>query len=328
MNNIEFLESIYKKSINLESLTKEESLKILNFNNDDILLLLNTAYKIKKHFKGNKIQIQSILNAKSGFCSEDCHYCSQSCISKANIEKYPLTTTEKILEGAKFAKQNNAIRYCMALSSIRYSDSLIEKLAESIKEVKKQVDINICCSIGFLTEKQAIILKQAGLNRINHNLNTSRNNYPNICTTHTYEERIQNLKLCKKCGLEICCGGIVGLDETKEDIVNMLLDLKEINPESIPLNFLIPIKGTLFEGKGDYLTPYYCLKVLCLARFLYPNKDIRAAGGREFRLRTLQPLALYAVNSIFVSGYATTKGQKADEGLQMIQDLGFEIEQD
>ncbi len=320
------LENILNKALNKELLTKEECLSVLNFPNDDILLLLNDAFKVRKKFVGSKVHLQILENAKSGLCSEDCHYCSQSCISKAIIEKYPLKAISKIVENAKIAKKSNAVRFCMALSSIRYSDEIIQALAEAIKEVKKTVKISVCCSIGFLTESQAITLKKAGLDRINHNLNTSEKFYKNICTTHTYKERIENIKLCKSKGLEACSGGIIGLGESKEDIINMLLALKEIDPESIPLNFLIPVKGTPFENRGKELSPHYCLKVLCLARFLHPDKDIRVAGGREYNIRTLQPLSLYPANSIFVSGYLTTDGQKADEGIQMIKDLGFEIE--
>lgn len=321
-----FLDNIYQKSINNETLTKEECKQVLTWNNDDILLLLHTANKIKNKFKGKKIQIQTVLNAKSGFCTEDCHYCSQSCISKAIIEKYQLTDTENFIKGAKYAKENNAMRYCMVLSGIRFSDATIDKLAASIKEAKKAVNMPMCCSIGFLTEKQAKKLKDAGLDRINHNLNTSENFYPNVCGTHTYQERIDNIRLCKKMGFELCCGGIIGVGETIDDDIDFLLALKEFDPESIPLNFLIPIKGTLMENYQNTITPLYCLKILCLARFLHPTKDIRAAGGREYRIRTLQPLILYAANSIFVTNYATEKAQKVDEGLKMIQDLELEIE--
>lgn len=325
-NNSEFLQLIWQKSFKKEILTNQECLDILDFPDDEILSLLDTAFKIRKHFVGDKVHVQMLMNAKSGLCSEDCHYCSQSCVSKAQIEKHPLKAIEKIVEGARTAKKNNAIRYCMALSSIKYSDQTIGALAEAIKQVKEKVGINICCSLGFLTKTQAKKLKEAGLDRINHNLNTSQEHYSNICTTHKYEERIANIELCKAQGLEICSGGIVGLGENKKDIIDMLFALKKIDPASIPLNFLVPIKGTPFENKGKELNPHYCLKVLCLARFLHPDKDIRVAGGREYRLRTLQPLALYPANSIFVSGYLTTDGQPIDEGIQMIKDMGFSLE--
>lgn len=320
------LQAIKSKALRKEELTLEECMDVLAFPNDNILLLLHAAFEVRKHFVGDTVQVQMLMNAKSGHCSEDCHYCSQSCVSKADIEKYPLKSVEKIVEGAKIAKETNAIRYCMALSSIRYTDEVIDSLASAIKEVKDSIDISVCCSLGFLTDNQAKKLKQAGLDRINHNLNTSKDYYKEICTTHNYEERIENIKRCQALGLEVCSGGIIGLGEKKEDIVQMFRELHAINPNSVPLNFLVPVEGTPFEDKGKELDPLYCLKVLCLARFLLPDKDIRVAGGREYRLRTLQPLALYPVNSIFVSGYLTTDGQPADEGIQMIQDMEFELE--
>ena len=265
------------------------------------------------------------MNAKSGFCSEDCHYCAQSCISKATIAKYPLRSVQEIYNGAKIAKAKGAICYCMALSSIRYSGPMIEVLAKAIQKIKKELKIKVCCSLGFLTNEQAKKLKAAGLDRINHNLNTSREHYPNICTSHRYEERIKNIQLCQQNDLEICSGGIIGLGEKKEDIIHLLLALRKINPVSIPLNFLIPFTGTPFEDRGQDLTPHYCLKILCLARFLHPDKTIRVAGGREYHLRTMQPFALYPANSIFVSGYLNTDGQSADEGIQMIKDMGFTL---
>lgn len=320
------LKLIQEKAFKNEILTLQECLDVLDYPEDNLLLLLHAAFEVRKHFVGNKVHVQILMNAKSGLCSEDCHYCSQSCISKAEIEKYPLKAARKLIEGAKLAKKSDAIRYCLALSSVKYSDETIEALANAIKQIKNEVDISVCCSLGFLTEKQAEKLKKAGLNRINHNLNTSKKYYSKICTTHTYEERVKNIELCQSKGLEVCSGGIVGLGESKEDIIDMLLALKKINPESIPLNFLIPIKGTPFEDRGENLSPMYCLKVLCLARFLHPDKDIRVAGGRERNLRSLQPLALYPANSIFVSGYLTTGGQSADEGVQMIRDMGFDLE--
>jgi len=320
------MRNIKAKALNKLDLSPEECLHVLDYPNEEILLMLSTAYEVRKKFVGNKVQVQVIMNTKSGHCTEDCHYCSQSCLSKANIEAYPFKSIETIVNGAKEAKKSNAIRYCMALSGIKHTNKTIDILAKSIKEIKERVSMNVCCSIGFLTLAQAQTLKNAGLDRINHNLNTSANYYPNICTTHKYQERIKNIQTCKAAGLEICSGGIIGLGESKDDIINMLLELKEINPESIPLNFLMPIRGTPFENKGKHLTPQYCLKVLCLARFLNPDKDIRIAGGREHHLRSLQPLALYPANSIFVSGYLTTDGQPADKGMQMIKDMGFELE--
>ena len=318
------LEKIIDLSLEKKNLTREQCLTILNWPDEDILTLINAAYRVRKNFFENQVYIQRLTNAKSGYCSEDCSYCSQSSVSQAKIDKYPLIPVKKLLEEARLAYQQNAKRYCMALSGIKPSNRDIDKLCQAIRNIKAEINISLCCSLGFISTEQAQKLKDAGLDRVNHNLNTSRNFYPNICTTHSFDDRLNNLELCKNVGLEICSGGIVGQGESKDDIFDFMYSLKKIEPDSIPINFLMPIKGTPFEKKGTDLTPYYCLKVLILARFLFPDKDIRAAGGREYHLRSLQPLALYVINSIFVSGYLTIGGQSTEEALSMIQDVGFE----
>ena len=202
---------------------------------------------------------------------------------------------------------------------------------EYIIRKMKEEGTHLCCSIGFLTKKQALMLKEAGLDRINHNLNTSRSNYPNICTTHTYEQRVNNIHMLQDLGFEICSGGIIGMGESKEDVVDMLLDLKEINPEALPINFLIPIKGTPLQDRDtSNLTPEYCLKVLCLARLLVPTSDIRCAAGREIYFKGREKELLTVVNSIFASGYLTADGQGIQDTIKTITDAGFtcEVESD
>jgi biotin synthase len=189
------------------------------------------------------------------------------------------------------------------------------------------VGIEICTSLGFLTEEAARALKEAGVDRYNHNLNTSERFYPQICTTHTYQDRLQTLRNARAAGLELCCGAIFGMGESEEDIIDIAFALREAAADSIPINFLHPIPGTPLE-KVNYLTPLRCLAILCLLRFLNPRTEIRVAGGREFHLRSLQPLALYPANSIFVAGYLTTSGQAPEEAWRMIADMGFEVEQE
>lgn len=309
-----------------EILPRERCREVLNWPDGKVLSLLDAAYRVRHRYFGNMVHIQLLTNAKSGLCQEDCHYCAQSRISRADIEHYPLMSKEMLLKEALRARQMNAKRYCMALSGRRPSDSEIEKLCEIVAAIKANSSLSVCCSLGLLKEGQAQRLKAAGLDRVNHNLNTSERFYPRICTTHTYQERLLTLARCREAGLEICSGGIVGQGETDEDIIDLLLALRKVGAESIPLNFLIPIKGTAFEDRAKDLNPRRCLKVICLARFLIPDREIRVAGGREYHLRSLQPLSLYAANSIFVSGYLTTGGQSADEARQMIADLGFELE--
>ena len=195
----------------------------------------------------------------------------------------------------------------------------------------KEQGTHLCCSIGFLTEKQALMLKEAGLDRINHNLNSSRSYYHNICTTHTYEQRVNNIHMLQRLGFEICSGGIIGMGESKEDIVDMLLDLREIQPEALPINFLLPIPGTPLENADtSVLTPSYCMKVLCLARLMVPQSDIRCAAGREVYFKGREKELLSIVDSIFASGYLTADGQGISDTIKTITDAGFtyEIESD
>lgn len=185
-------------------------------------------------------------------------------------------------------------------------------------------DTQICCFYWISYRKAGFKLKEAGLNRINHNLNSSRRFYPNICTTHTYDQRINNIRMLKRIGFEMCCGGIIGMGESREDVADMLMDVKEINPESVPINFLLPIKGTRLADRDiSGLTPQYCLKVLCLARLLVPKSDIRCAAGREVYFKGIEPTLFKVVDSIFASGYLTADGQGIDDTIKMIENAGF-----
>ena len=209
---------------------------------------------------------------------------------------------------------------------MKFTDAEIEELAEKIRKMKEQ-GTHLCCSIGFLTEKQALMLKEAGLDRINHNLNSSRAYYHNICSTHTFEQRVANIKMLQGLGFEICSGGIIGMGESKEDVVDMLLELREIRPEALPINFLLPIPGTPLEHADmSALTTAYCMKVLCLARLLVPQSDIRCAAGREIYFKGEEKNLLRVVDSIFASGYLTAGGQGIKDTIQSIEDAGFTYE--
>ena len=304
---------------------RDEMRAVLNAPEEQLPELLAAAFRVRRHYFGKRVQIHVLMNAKSGLCPEDCHYCSQSSISKAPIDKYPILPREKLLEAAFKAKEAGAVRYCMVNSGRGPTQRETDEMAEVVQEIRSQVPISICCSLGLMNEEKLRILKQAGVRRINHNLNTSQKHHPNICTTHTYEDRVATVRNVKSVGLTACCGGIMGMGETDDDIMDLALALRELEVDSIPINFLHPIPGTPLEG-ANHLTPQRCLKVLCLLRFVNPSKELRVAGGREINLRSLQPLSLYPANSLFVNGYLTTPGQKASEAHRMIEDLGFEIE--
>ena len=304
-------------------ITREEALDILNLPDEELDTLISYAEKLRRKYKGNKVGIHLLTNARSGNCSQDCAYCAQSCRSSADIDKYRWVSDEKIYKDNDFVNEHHFARHCIGLSGMKFNDSEIEELAGKIRRMK-QTGTHLCCSIGFLTEKQAIMLKEAGLDRINHNLNSSRSFYKNICSTHTYDQRVDNIHMLQKLGFEICSGGIIGLGESKEDVVDMLFELKEINPEAVPINFLLPIKGTPLENKDTSgITTQYGLKVLSLARLLIPRSDIRCAAGREVYFKGEEKRLLSIVNSIFASGYLTENGQGVKDTIKTIEDAGF-----
>jgi biotin synthase len=247
-------------------------------------------------------------------------------VSEAKIDKYPLMAKETLLDGARRAREAGAKRYCMVTSGRGPTDEDIEHFCEVARAIREAFPLEICVSLGLMSEAQACKLKEAGVGWVNHNLNTSERYYPEICTTHTYQDRVETVRNVRKAGLLTCSGGIVGMGETDEDILDLAFAVRELGMDSIPVNFLHPVKGTPMEA-FRFLTPMKCLKVLCLFRLLNPASEIRAAGGREVNLRSVQPLVLYAANSIFVEGYLTTPGQEAAEAHRMIEEMGFEVEE-
>lgn len=307
-------------------LSREEAIEILNAPDENLDELIAWAEKLRRKYKGNHVSIHILTNARSGNCSQDCAYCAQSCRSKADIDKYKWVADEKLYADNDFVNEHHLSRHCIGLSGMKFTDSEIEELAEKIRKMKEQ-ETHLCCSIGFLTEKQALMLKEAGLDRINHNLNSSRAYYHNICSTHTFEQRVANIKMLQGLGFEICSGGIIGMGESKEDVVDMLLELREIRPEALPINFLLPIPGTPLEHADmSALTTAYCMKVLCLARLLVPQSDIRCAAGREIYFKGEEKNLLRVVDSIFASGYLTAGGQGIKDTIQAIEDAGFTYE--
>jgi biotin synthase len=307
---------------------REQALAALKIEDHDFSALFSAAWQVRYYFHGKRVNVQVLSNAKSGLCPEDCHYCSQSHVSQAEIARYPVKSCEVLVNEARAARKLSAGRFCMGLSGRTLTDSEVDVLCKAIQAIKAETNIPICCSLGFLSLEQARRLRAAGLDRVNHNLNTSERYYPSICTTHTFADRVRNLTTCREAGLEICSGGIIGQGESDEDIVDMLMTLQTIRPESLPVNFLIPVEGTPFSRMKNQLTPMRCLKVLAVTRLLHPTTEIRIAGGREWHLRSLQPMALFLADSIFVNGYLTEGGQSRDEAFGMIHDLGFEVEKD
>jgi len=316
-----------QKALNDEVLTRAECRDTLQTPNEDLLALLHAAFTVRSHYFGTTVRLQMLQNAKSGACQEDCHYCSQSAVSTAAIDRYNLVPQNQMIDGARRASASKAQRYCIVISGRSPLDREIDEIACAVRAIKQELPIQICCSLGLMNEAQAKRLKAAGVDRVNHNLNTSEAFHASICTTHTFQDRLATIRNARSAGLEICSGGIVGMGEADDDLIDLALALREVKPDSIPVNTLHPVAGTPLEG-CDRLTPQRCLNVLCLFRFLHPRTEIRIAGGREHNLRSLQPLALYAADSIFVNGYLTTPGTPAPEVWGMIRDLGFSIEVD
>lgn len=305
-------------------LTEAEGLDILSSSDDELLDLLAAAFRIRRRYFGKSVQLHFLINAKSGLCPEDCSYCSQSKVSEAEIPRYTILDREQLLEGARLAHEQQAKTYCIVISARRPSEREMQGIEEIVREIKSRYALKICTSLGLVTREQADRLKACGVDRVNHNLNTSRQYYRQICTTHTFEDRLETLRAVRSAGLEICSGGIIGMGEADQDIVRMALELWEIGVESIPVNFLIPINGTPLADSRR-LNPRSCLRVLALFRFANPDRELRIAAGRELHLGSLQALGLYPANSIFVGDYLTTKGQPPEADYRMIEELGFVV---
>ncbi len=302
-----------------------QALWILDGDDVELLPLLHAAYVPRRSRFGRKVMVHILDNVQSGLCPEDCGYCSQSRDSTAAIRKYPLKSDDEILAGAERAALAGASRYCMVLSGRGPSLERTRRLADIVRRVKQRFPIEVCLSVGILEEEHARLLADAGLDRLNHNLNTSEAHYAEICSTHDYADRVRTLVAAKKCGIQPCSGLIVGMGEASRDVVDVAFQLRELEVPSIPVNFLIPIEGNPIASDGT-LTPERCLRTLALMRLVNPRAEIRVAGGREGHLRALGPLALWPANSLFVEGYLTTRGDAVAETYRMIHDAGFEVE--
>ncbi|MCI0491891.1 MAG: biotin synthase BioB [Planctomycetes bacterium] len=307
-----------------EMLAAEEAVAVLECPDEQLLDLLAAVYRVRRQWFGNRVQLYFLMNAKSGLCPEDCGYCSQSKSSQAEIPRYNLLSREELLEGARVAAERQARTYCIVISARGPNEREMQAVTSIVPEIKARHHLKICACLGLLTPEQAYRLKECGVDRVNHNLNTSDSYYGEICTTHSFADRVATLQAVRDAGLEMCSGGIVGMGERRRDVVDMAIALRDLGVQSIPVNFLNPIEGTPLAGSND-LNPRYCLKVLAMFRLVNPDREIRIAGGRELHLGSLQALGLYAANSIFVGDYLTTTGQSPEADYQMIREMGFEI---
>ena len=319
-------ENLAAQVCNGASLTRPQAQSILDCPDSEILSLIHGAYAIRQKFFGRRVKLNFLLNAKSGLCPEDCSYCSQSKAAKSGVEQYPFLSKDEILQAAGRAVETKAKRFCMVNSGRGPTDGEVSQIAGAVKEVRSQYpQLEVCVCLGLLKEDQAKTLKESGVHAYNHNLNTSESHYSKICGTHNYQDREETIAVARAAGMSSCSGCLFGLGEQNDDRIDLAFRLKELQAESIPINFLMAIAGTTLKPQ-EKLSPQQCIKILAMFRFVNPSASLRIAGGREHHLRWLQPLGLYIANSIFIGDYLTTKGQKPQSDLEMIRDLGFEIE--
>ena len=299
---------------------REECLKLYEKPLEELIEMAN---KVTKDNFDNKVEACSIISARTGKCQENCKYCSQSIHNHAEIECHPLLDVETVKKAALSAKENGATRFCIVTSGRKPTDEDFEKILEMIKAVASIDGIHCCASLGLLSKEQIARIKEAGVERFNHNINTSENYHSQICTTHKFQDRVNTVKMIAEAGMETCCGVIIGMGESREDRVDMALSLKELNPKTVPINILNPIKGTPLENYGDKIDEEEVLKTICIFRLVLPNALLRYAGGRTLRLsKENQKRGMLAgINSVLVGNYLTTLGSNADEDKQMFKEL-------
>lgn len=302
--------------------SREELLAVLRSTDDELLTVMQAAFKVRKHFHGREVKVHVLQNAKSGLCPEDCKFCSQSVHFHSEIDRYKMQDVQTLVDGASKAFAMGAVTYCMVTSTRGPTNKEVEMVCEATRQIKEKFPLKICASLGLLKEGQAARLKDAGVDRYNHNIESSERHFANVASTHKWEDRVNTVKEAKSVGMEACCGGIMGMGEVDEDRVDMALALREIGVESVPVNFLDPRPGTPLE-EVERIAPADALRALAMFRLANPEADVRVAGGREVTLGAMQPLALWAANSFFTDGYLTTPGAAPSDDWLMIEQAGF-----
>ncbi len=320
----EKLREIVDRSLNGEQITFEDGLFILNYPDELIGQLIEEVKKIRETVFGNQVEFCSLINAKNGACSEDCSFCAQSSKYPTPINAYPLVSKKELLEGAEKAVSIKANRYCIVTSGRRASEEEVKQIADAVKEIREKYPIKVCVSLGSIDEKSLKKLKDAGVDRVNHNLETSKRFFPNIVTTHPWEERYETIKNIQKVGLSTCTGGIFGLGETDEDIVDLAMTYRQLKVDSIPLNFLIPIPGTPLEN-AKKLTPERCLKIISLFKVFNPWSELRLCGGREQNLGKYHDTAMEIANCLMAGGYLTRAGRAPGKDEEMVKKLNRKL---
>ena len=320
----EKIKKIVDKSLSGKEITKEEGLFILSIPDEFINDLIEETKRIREAVFKNEVEFCSLINAKNGAGSEDCSFCAQSSKYPTPINAYPLVSKKELLEGAEKAVSINANRYCIVTSGRRATEEEVEKIAEAVKEIKKKYPVKVCVSLGSIDKEALKKLKEAGVERVNHNLETSERFFSNIVTTHPWRERYETIKNIQEVGLSTCTGGIFGLGETDEDIVDLAMTYRNLGVDSIPLNFLIPIPGTPLEN-SNRLTPEKCLKIVALFKIFNPESEIRLCGGREQNLGEYHDTAMEIANCLMAGGYLTRAGRAPGKDEEMVKRLGRKL---
>lgn len=304
--------------------------KILKLYDLPLKELIEMSSNVTKENFNDEVEFCSIISAKTGKCQENCKYCSQSAHNKAKIHVHPLLPLEEVKKAALSAKENGATRFCIVTSGRVPSDEDFEKIIEMIREVASIDGLHSCCSLGILDEEQVKKIKEAGVERYNHNLNTSSSYHGEICTTHDFEDRVRTVKLIKKYGMEACTGGIIGMGETRRQRIELALELRELDPKSVPINFLNPVEGTPLEAMESEIDEEEILRTICIFRIVLPKALLRYAGGRTTRFSDeYQKLGIKAgINALLVGNYLTTTGSTAQQDVNLVKELGLSVSKD
>lgn len=323
----ELLDTLATTAMREEVPTADQLLAVLGTTDDELLEVVAAAARVRRRWFGRRVKLAYLVNMKSGLCPEDCTYCSQRLGSPTEILRYTWLKAPEALDAARAGVAGGASRVCLVASGRGPTDRDVTRVSGIVSElVAEHPGLEVCACLGLLSGGQAERLRDAGAHAYNHNLNTSEDAYPEICTTHDYADRVATVRRAQGAGLSACSGLIAGAGESASQLVDVLLALRALDPDSVPVNFLVPFEGTPLAGRWD-LTPQHCLRILAAARFALPTAELRLAGGREAHLRTLQPLALHVASSLFLGDYLTSEGQEASADLAMIADAGFEVEQ-
>jgi biotin synthase len=318
--------SLARQVITGTPLSRSQAEWLVDVEEKHLLDLFRAASRIREHFVGTRVRCCSIVAAKVGRCSEDCAFCSQSAHYKTPVSGLTVLQRDNVYEAAMSAAANGADSFGIVNSGYGPTDDEVEHWGETIGRIRQSGSIRACASLGILNEQQAGRLKDLGMMRYNHNLQTSRRHFPNIIKTHSYDERLQTLHHLKANGISVCSGALFGMGETWTDRLDLAFDLREVEPDVVPLNFLIPIDGTPLKG-NDPIPPMECLRIIAIYRFLLPRQEIKIAGGREVNLRDLQSwIFLAGADSFLIGNYLTTYGRQPQNDRQMVRDLGLAVE--